>query len=202
MTGLSGKENHENITDDEKTLVKETQVKSFIKKSKARQEIDWPQWEALELVGPNYRSFVTVLTCTFYTIGLCMLAGVTYFVQEWRTLALVTSAPFSSYFFYWWYLPESPRWLLAQGKYQEAHKILTCLARINGTQMPQKFSETIRHHINCQSSHIVEDTTTNQSIIALFKTPNMRLKTCLITLNWVSLTHNQLQEVARIFLRF
>ncbi|XP_031788264.1 carcinine transporter isoform X2 [Nasonia vitripennis] len=57
---------------------------------------------SLELVGPNYRSFVTVMTCTFYTMGLCMLAGVTYYIQEWRTLALVTSLPFSIYFLYWW----------------------------------------------------------------------------------------------------
>jgi len=57
---------------------------------------------ALELVGPNYRSFVTVMTCTFYTLGLCMLAGVTYLIRDWRTLAMTTSVPFLIYFFYWW----------------------------------------------------------------------------------------------------
>lgn len=57
---------------------------------------------ALELVGPNYRSFVTVMTCTFYTMGLCMLAGVTYLIRDWRTLTIVTSAPFLLYILYWW----------------------------------------------------------------------------------------------------
>jgi len=58
--------------------------------------------EALELVGPNYRSFVTVMTCLFYTLGLILLSGVTYLVRDWVALALVTSLPFLLYFIYWW----------------------------------------------------------------------------------------------------
>lgn len=59
---------------------------------------------ALELVGPNYRSFVTVMTCLFYTLGLILLSGVTYLVRNWVNLALVTSLPFLVYFIYWWYV--------------------------------------------------------------------------------------------------
>lgn len=65
--------------------------------------VDFTQ-TALELVGPNYRSFVTVMTCSFYTMGLCMLAGVTYLIRDWRTLAVVTSAPFLLYILYWWWV--------------------------------------------------------------------------------------------------
>jgi len=57
---------------------------------------------ALELVGPNYRSFITVMTCMFYTLGLVLLSGVTYYVRNWVYLALATSAPFTLYFIYWW----------------------------------------------------------------------------------------------------
>lgn len=32
-------------------------------------------------------------------------------------------------------MPESPRWLLASGRYEEAVKILNNMARINGTQL-------------------------------------------------------------------
>jgi len=53
-------------------------------------------------VGPNYRSFVTVMTCLFYSAGLILLAGVTYMVRNWIVLTLVTSAPFVLYFVYWW----------------------------------------------------------------------------------------------------
>ncbi|XP_070516968.1 carcinine transporter isoform X3 [Cardiocondyla obscurior] len=140
---------------------------------------------SLELVGPNYRSFVTVMTCTFYTMGLCMLAGVTYLIRDWRTLALITSAPFLVYFFYWWFLPESPRWLLAKGRLSEANDILETLARVNGKELPASFKQKLRQRMTMSRSKSEEERLrTGPGVLSLFKLPNMRLKTCLITLNW------------------
>ncbi|XP_026827234.1 carcinine transporter isoform X3 [Ooceraea biroi] len=140
---------------------------------------------SLELVGPNYRSFVTVMTCTFYTMGLCMLAGVTYLIRDWRTLAITTSAPFLIYFFYWWFLPESPRWLLAKGRLSEANDILETLARVNGKELPVAFTQKLRQRMTMSRSTSEEERLRNgPGVLSLFKTPNMRLKTCLITLNW------------------
>ncbi|XP_070516969.1 carcinine transporter isoform X4 [Cardiocondyla obscurior] len=142
---------------------------------------------SLELVGPNYRSFVTVMTCTFYTMGLCMLAGVTYLIRDWRTLALITSAPFLVYFFYWWFLPESPRWLLAKGRLSEANDILETLARVNGKELPASFKQKLRQRMTMSRSKSEEERLrTGPGVLSLFKLPNMRLKTCLITLNWPS----------------
>ncbi|KYM80671.1 Organic cation transporter 1 [Atta colombica] len=140
---------------------------------------------ALELVGPNYRSFVTVMTCTFYTLGLCMLAGVTYLIRDWRTLAMTTSVPFLIYFFYWWFLPESPRWLLAKGRLSEANDILEILARVNGKELPISFTQKLHQRMTMSKSNSEEERLrTSPGVLSLFKLPNMRLKTCLITLNW------------------
>ncbi|KAG5319759.1 OCT1 protein, partial [Pseudoatta argentina] len=140
---------------------------------------------SLELVGPNYRSFVTVMTCTFYTLGLCMLAGVTYLIRDWRTLAMTTSVPFSIYFFYWWFLPESPRWLLAKGRLSEANDILETLARVNGKELPTSFTQKLRQRMTMSRSNSEEERLRiGPGVLSLFKLPNMRLKTCLITLNW------------------
>ncbi|XP_012538736.1 carcinine transporter isoform X6 [Monomorium pharaonis] len=140
---------------------------------------------SLELVGPNYRSFVTVMTCTFYTMGLCMLAGVTYLIRDWRTLAIITSAPFLIYFFYWWFLPESPRWLLAKGRLGEANDILETLARVNGKELPVSFKQKLRQRMAMSRSKSEEERLrSGPGVLSLFKSPNMRLKTCLITLNW------------------
>ncbi|XP_076167595.1 carcinine transporter [Ptiloglossa arizonensis] len=140
---------------------------------------------SLELVGPNYRSFVTVMTCSFYTMGLCMLAGVTYLIRDWRTLAVTTSAPFLLYFLYWWFLPESPRWLLAKGRLGEANDILERLAKVNGKQLPISFTQKLRQRMMMSRSKSEEERLrSGPGVLSLFKTPNMRLKTCLITLNW------------------
>ncbi|CAG2054257.1 unnamed protein product, partial [Timema podura] len=105
---------------------------------------------ALELVGPNYRSFVTVMTCLFYTLGMILLSGVTYLVRDWVLLAWVTSAPFLLYFVYWWYLPESPRWLLAKGRLEEGYKILETLAKVNNKEMPSSFKLKLKQRMMMQ----------------------------------------------------
>uniref|UniRef100_A0A1A9VI56 Major facilitator superfamily (MFS) profile domain-containing protein n=1 Tax=Glossina austeni TaxID=7395 RepID=A0A1A9VI56_GLOAU len=84
---------------------------------------------SLELVGENYRSFVTVMTCTFYTSGIMLLACVTYLERDWVKLSYYTSVPFYAYFLYLFVMPESPRWLLMRGRLEEALKVLQTMAR-------------------------------------------------------------------------
>ena len=34
------------------------------------------------------------------------------------------------------YLPESPRWLMSQGRFEEVNRIMTECARVNGKELP------------------------------------------------------------------
>ncbi|KAL4708139.1 hypothetical protein ACJJTC_009918 [Scirpophaga incertulas] len=138
---------------------------------------------ALELAGPNYRSFVTVMTCIFYTLGLILLSLITYLLRDWRSLALATSVPFLFYYFYWFVLPESPRWLLMRERLEEANTILKNIARVNKKELPEEFTLKL-HKLVLEQKERGKKTTKNVSVFTLFRTPNMRLKTCLITLNW------------------
>uniref|UniRef100_A0A1B0DPS5 Major facilitator superfamily (MFS) profile domain-containing protein n=1 Tax=Phlebotomus papatasi TaxID=29031 RepID=A0A1B0DPS5_PHLPP len=140
---------------------------------------------ALELVGPAYRSFVTVMTCTFYTFSLMMLAGITAVIDDWRALSLYTSMPFILYFLYVFLMPESPRWLLAQGRLEEALKVLETMARVNGKDFPHWFRDKLQHRVAFRKLHgDAEKPQRRVGAFDLCKTPNMRLKTILITLNW------------------
>jgi hypothetical protein len=87
------------------------------------------------------------MTCTFYSLGLMGLALVTTLVHDWFMLSLVTSVPFLLYFFYILVMPESPRWLLAKGKLEDALKVLETMARVNGKEFPESFHRKLEERV-------------------------------------------------------
>lgn len=119
----------------------------------------------------------------FYTLGLIMLDGVTYMLRDWRTLALATSVPFIFYYFYWFVMPESPRWLLMKEKLEDVNDILKTIARLNKQTVPEEITRKLQNQVMLQKER-GRKKAKNVSVFALFRTPNMRLKTFLITLNW------------------
>lgn len=88
---------------------------------------------AVELVGPKQRTTVTILVNIAYSLALVALSLVVWTVRDWRMLALVTTLPFIGLFAFWWVLPESPRWLLAQDRNQEAEQLLKKIAKYTPT---------------------------------------------------------------------
>ncbi|XP_034100349.2 carcinine transporter isoform X1 [Drosophila albomicans] len=139
---------------------------------------------SLELVGEKYRSFVTVMTCTFYTSGIMLLSLVTYLERDWVRLSYITSLPFYAYFLYMFVMPESPRWLLMRGRLEEALKILERMALINGRQFPEAVHSKLEAQIRRDKLKSQKKKVANVGLMDLCRTPNMRLKTILITLSW------------------
>ncbi|KAF6202578.1 hypothetical protein GE061_002976 [Apolygus lucorum] len=147
---------------------------------------------AIELVGPSSRTMVTIMTNIAYSLGLMALAVIAYLVRDWRALALATSVPFLTFFLYWWVLPESPRWLLARGRFDEAEKILNTMARVNGRTLPPDFIMDLKrqYHVEryVKEKDDAEGRTRTYGVSDLFRTPNLRRKTVIITFIWFTNT--------------
>ncbi|XP_049874210.1 beta-alanine transporter-like [Pectinophora gossypiella] len=145
---------------------------------------------AIELVGPRCRTLCTILSNIAYSLGLILLAGVVYLVRDWRQLALATTLPFLCFFFYLWLMPESPRWLLARGQFEKAEVILKNMARINGKSLPANYMVHLRRKY--ESDKLKQDLEKEKSrkygIMDLFRTPNLRKKTIIITFIWFTNT--------------
>ncbi|KAK7476039.1 hypothetical protein BaRGS_00032746 [Batillaria attramentaria] len=60
-----------------------------------------------------------------------------YFIRNWRWLEIALSIPSIVLLFYWWLIPESPRWLASRGREDEAMKVLERIAKSNNTQLPK-----------------------------------------------------------------
>ncbi|XP_047534605.1 beta-alanine transporter [Vanessa atalanta] len=145
---------------------------------------------AIELVGPKCRTLCTILSNIAYSMGLIMLAGVVYLVRDWRHLALATTLPFITFFLYFWPMPESPRWLLARGQFEKAEIILKQMARMNGKSLPANYMVHLRRKY--ESDKLKQDLEKEKSrkygILDLFRTPNLRKKTIIITFIWFTNT--------------
>lgn len=90
-------------------------------------------------MGPGYRTFAGMMICLFFAVALMILAGLAYVFNSWFSLAIVTSVPFVTLFSYWWFVPESPRWLLSYAKIDEAEVIVQSIAKWNKKEISPTF---------------------------------------------------------------
>ncbi|KAK2113750.1 hypothetical protein P7K49_008016 [Saguinus oedipus] len=86
----------------------------------------------LEWLDVEHRTVAGVLSSTFWTGGVMLLALVGYLIRDWRWLLLAVTLPCAPGILSLWWVPESARWLLTQGRVEEAHRYLLHCARLNG----------------------------------------------------------------------
>jgi putative MFS transporter len=78
--------------------------------------------------------YLTILQY-FWAIGTVMIAGLAWAILStsgWRVLTMLAAVPMTIALFASYYLPESPRWLVSQGRHEEATELLIAAAKVNG----------------------------------------------------------------------
>lgn len=92
-----------------------------------------------ELMPLSHRGKYLIYVEYFWTIGSLFVAGLAWFLLNssgWRSLTLATVVPVAgSLFMAYFYLPESPRWLVSQKRIAEAESIIFDIASCNGTTL-------------------------------------------------------------------
>ncbi|XP_063800270.1 solute carrier family 22 member 6-B-like [Pseudophryne corroboree] len=139
----------------------------------------------VEWIPTQTRAFILTGTGYCYTIGQLVLVGLAYLIQDWRMLQLASSVPFFIYFIYTWFLPESSRWLVLSGKYDQAIKDLKKVAKINGKaeEVEKLTVETIKYEMQ---KDINAARKTNYSVLDLVRTPMIRRISFGICCSWFS----------------
>lgn len=122
------------------------------------------------------------------------MAIIVYFVRDWRYLSLAVSLPLLFIFSCFFILPESPRWLIATGNYRRAAKLMKTIATFNRKTIPDNYESILRQKLQTKKSESLTSsndnitTVTSIGMLDLFRTPNMRAKTLIITFIWFSNT--------------
>ncbi|XP_003782259.1 solute carrier family 22 member 5 [Otolemur garnettii] len=136
-----------------------------------------------EILGKSIRIiFSTLGVCIFYAFGYMVLPLFAYFIRDWRMLLLALTVPGVLCVALWWFIPESPRWLISQGQFKEAEVIIRRAAKMNGIVAPSTIfdpSELQDLSSKKQQSH---------SILDLLRTRNIRIVTIMSIILWMTIS--------------
>ncbi|CAL8365563.1 unnamed protein product [Lota lota] len=135
-----------------------------------------------ELFNPTVRTvFSTVGSCLFFGVGYMLIPLMAYYIRDWRMLILTFNTPTVLYVLFWWFIPESPRWLLSQGRVEEAEYIIRQAAKKNKVRAPL----VIFDGAEVSSSHTKESSV---NIWDLVRTRNIRWISVTLWLVWIDLS--------------
>ncbi|XP_063381907.1 solute carrier family 22 member 1-like [Cydia fagiglandana] len=118
----------------------------------------------MEFMGPKYRVAAGATMSTFYATGLIMQALMAWAVPYWRHLTLALFIPQLVTVIYFWIMPESVRWYLSKGRYNEAESQLKRAAKMNGKLLSEaslaklkESSEEERKITELKKEHKIKD---------------------------------------------
>lgn len=147
---------------------------------------------AMEMVGPSKRLYAGVVCQFFFTTGYILTAAFAYFIKDWRILQVALSAPGIVFLCYWWFVPESARWLITKGRGAEAKEILLKAAKENKVTIPEDILDNLLPKTEMANGDLPSEqearkkkTSVRQATLYhLFHYPNLRKKTLIILFSW------------------
>ncbi|KAM4826750.1 solute carrier family 22 member 4 isoform 2-T2 [Thomomys bottae] len=133
-----------------------------------------------EILGKSVRIIYSTLgVCTFFAIGYMVLPLFAYFIRDWRMLLLALTTPGVLCVPLWWFIPESPRWLISQRRFREAEAIIRKAAKMNKISAPAVIFEPMElQELNSMKQQKV-------FILDLFRTWNIATITIMSLLLWM-----------------
>ncbi|XP_026147970.1 solute carrier family 22 member 13b isoform X4 [Mastacembelus armatus] len=114
----------------------------------------------------------TIISHSFFPLGLMMISGIAYWIRNWRLLQLVLFSPLVLVLgIFYWILPESARWLITQGRKEEAIKEIRKAALVNGRRVPEDLLEKLE----------IEGTSKRGNMLDIFRISYLRKRAIIMS---------------------
>lgn len=142
---------------------------------------------SMETTSPSKRAYIGNLVHIPWGFQFLSVSLFGWLVPNWRVLQAIISIPSLFCLLYFTpLLPESPRWLVLNGKYKEASKILARAARWNKStidtdKLPARLEHIHDVHVKWKENNAQA---ASVNVVHLFKTPEMRFRTILQMFVW------------------
>ncbi|XP_073812454.1 organic cation transporter protein isoform X2 [Musca autumnalis] len=89
----------------------------------------------VEMVGPRKREMSSIVLNYFYAVGEALVGLAAWLLHDWQLLQYALSVPPLFFLAYYWFVPESVRWLIARNKRESAGKIIRKAAEVNKKEL-------------------------------------------------------------------
>uniref|UniRef100_T1PK99 Major Facilitator Superfamily protein n=1 Tax=Musca domestica TaxID=7370 RepID=T1PK99_MUSDO len=89
----------------------------------------------VEMVGPRKREMSSIVLNYFYAVGEALVGLAAWLLHDWQLLQYALSVPPLFFVAYYWFVPESVRWLIARNKRESAGKIIRKAAEVNKKEL-------------------------------------------------------------------
>nr|XP_015816929.2 organic cation/carnitine transporter 2 [Nothobranchius furzeri] len=135
-----------------------------------------------EILGPRARTiFATAGVCVCFAVGYMLLPLIAFFIRDWRMLLFGITLPGCIRVAFWWFVPESPRWLISQGKLEEAETIILNAAKLNNIEPPVAIFSPLANEADSKDKRA-------HNICDLLRSSNIRWISVMLWLIWNTLT--------------
>ncbi|XP_012348496.1 organic cation transporter protein [Apis florea] len=84
-----------------------------------------------EVASEKHRRWMGIAYNTGYATGIVIVPGIAYLLHEWRHIQLAISLPALLLLIHLWFMPESPRWLIAHNRRKEAKILIDKASKMN-----------------------------------------------------------------------
>ncbi|KAL7018302.1 hypothetical protein ACKWTF_010716 [Chironomus riparius] len=134
------------------------------------------------MVGKESRMIAGVVFMMFFSLGFMLMGVLAFFVTDWRFYQISLTIPGLIFLAYWWIIPESTRWLLANNRKYKAIKQIKKIALSNNVEVPKEMLDKLVE--NETDNTDPENKGKKATALDLFRQPHLRSKALLIFFNW------------------
>ncbi|XP_075975688.1 organic cation transporter protein-like [Anticarsia gemmatalis] len=138
----------------------------------------------MEFVGTKYRPMLAAIYQIPFNVGHLILPAFAYFLRDYSDFQLAISIPGIILLSYIYLLPETPRWLVAMGRTEEAIKLAERIAKINKLS-----TDTVRVNITSYQTSLGKQNLKRGTLWDIFKNPNLRRNILAMAYTWFACSY-------------
>ncbi|KAM9798376.1 solute carrier family 22 member 16 [Neosynchiropus ocellatus] len=144
-----------------------------------------------EFTGIRVRTWTSMHVHAAFAVGVMVVALMGYLVRVWWIYQIILSLCTSPFLLFCWKFPETPFYLIAKGRFQDAQTLLDTIARVNGLECrlrAEDLLETTEQNgvplLEQETGQQNENVEKKQSILDLFRTWRMAWRTLTVWSIW------------------